>query len=125
MICATGNFDGVRGGYRDRWIVYGTVYASSERLEGPYEEHKGDVILGSMEFNGFTCRSVVWKGQLYALYTQAERRDRKDGAPPTLGCLTTPKQFGVSSTGRLQLTYCPTIEKRTQNLPSLYIRLAH
>ncbi len=112
MICATGNFDGVRSGYNDPYIVMGTIYASSERLEGPYREGEDNVLMGSMEFNGFSCRSLVWKGRRYVLHSQSERRDRQDRGPGTLGSLSTPKEIRVSKEGNLRLMYSPLIEQR-------------
>lgn len=112
MICATGNFDGVRAAYSDPYIAMGTIYASSDRLEGPYKEGDDNVLMGSMEFNGFTCRSFVWKGRRYILHSQAERRDRQDRGEATLGSLSTPKEAAVSKDGQLRLMYSPLIEKR-------------
>jgi len=112
MICATGNFDGVRGGYHDPYVTYGTIYAVADQLEGPYLEGDDNVLVGSMEFNGFSCRTVKWKGRRYVLYTQAERLDRKDRGPATLGCLTTPKELRVSKEGHLRPMYSSLMDQR-------------
>ena len=112
MTCATGNFDGVRAGYHDPYIVMGTIYASAERLEGPYHEHDDNVLMGSMEFNGFSCRSVVWKGRRYLMHSQGERRGRQDRGPATLGSLAAPKELRVSPQGNLRPMYSPLIEQR-------------
>jgi hypothetical protein len=114
IICATGNFDGVRGAYHDPLITYGTVYASSDKLEDPYVETDENLFLGSTEFNGFSCRTVQWKNRGYVMYNQAERRNNQDRAPSTLGCLSTPKEVKVLSEGRLCPVYSPLIESRIQ-----------
>jgi beta-fructofuranosidase len=110
MICATGNFDGVRGKYHDPYVTYGTVYASSNRIEGPYIEGDQNLFMGSIEFNGFSCRTVKWKNKRYVMYTQAERKNNQDRAPATLGCLSTPKETKVLADGRLCPVYSALIE---------------
>ena len=68
--------------------------------------------MGGTKFNGFSCRTVLWRDQRYAMYTQAERLRHEDGLPSTLGCLSTPKE--VTAVGdRLCLSYSPLIEGRT------------
>ena len=111
IICATGNFDGVRGEYRDRSIIYGTIYASSSRIDGPYVLGAETLLLGGTQFNGFSCRTVVWQNRRYAMYTQAERQGHEDGLRSTLGCLSTPKQVTVVG-DRLCLAYSPLLEQR-------------
>ena len=112
MICLTGHPYGARAGFTDLYIVSGTIYASSERLEGPYREGGDNVLIGSMEFNGFSCRSVACKGRRYLFYTQPEREDRQDSRRSTLGTLTTPKELRVTPDKRLVPTYSPLIEQR-------------
>ncbi len=113
MICLTGHPYGTRAEFTDPYIVSGTIYASSERLEGPYREGDDNVLIGSMEFNGFSCRSVVWKGQRYLFYTQTEREGQQDSRRSTLGTVTTPKELRVTADKRLVPTYSPLIEQRT------------
>lgn len=114
LICATGNFDGVRGNYGDPNLTYGTVYASSRNLDGPYQEGEDNLFLGSTEFNGFSCRTFEWKNRRYVMYSQAERQNGQDHAPSTLGCLSTPKEVKVSPGGHLCPMYSPLIESRVQ-----------
>jgi hypothetical protein len=111
IICATGNFDGVRGDYHDRYATYGTIYGSAAAIDGPYTLGSETLLLGSKEFNGFSCRTVMWKGRRYAMYSQSERQNREDGGSTTLGCLTTPKELDVHG-DRLYLKYSPLIETR-------------
>src|SRR6185437_6471344 len=66
IICATGNFDGVRGRYRDPYVTYGTVYGFAEKIDGPYLQGESTLLLGAGEFNGFSCRTVMWKDRRYA-----------------------------------------------------------
>ncbi|MEJ7616684.1 MAG: hypothetical protein WKF30_06875, partial [Pyrinomonadaceae bacterium] len=113
MICLTGHPYGARSEFHDPYIVSGTIYASAKRLEGPYTEESDRVLIGSMEFNGFSCRSVEWKGRRYLFYTQPERTDRPDGRPSTLGTTTTPKELRVTSDKRLVPMYSPLIETRS------------
>lgn len=116
IICATGNFDGVRGEYHDPYVTYGTVYASSERIDGPYVMGSKNLLLGSMKFNGFSCRTVQWKGERFVMYTQAERRNNQDSAPTTLGSLSTPKKVMFLSDGQLCPVYSPLIESRIESV---------
>ena len=113
MTCNAGHLYGARARFGDLYVTWGTIYASAERLEGPYREGEDNVLIGSMEFNGFCCRSVIWKGQRYLFYGQGERLNRQDRGDDTTGTLTTPKELRVSPEGALQPVYSPLIEQRT------------
>lgn len=112
MILLTGHAYGSRAEFSDPNIVSGTIYASSDRLEGPYREGKDNVLIGSMQFNGFSCRTLERAGKRYLFYTQTERVDNHDGRPSTLGTITTPKELRVTADKRLIATYSPLIEQR-------------
>ena len=52
---------------------HGTIYAWSDRLEGPYQEFKDDNVLIA-DVNGaaagISCRSVQFNGKTYVFYTE-------------------------------------------------------
>lgn len=112
MTCNAGHLYGARAKFGDPYVTWGTIYASSDRLEGPYREPEDNVLIGSMEFNGFCCRTIVWKGKRYLLYGQGERLNRQDRGEDTTGTLTTPKELRVTKAGNLQPVYSPLIEQR-------------
>ncbi len=112
MTCNAGHLYGARARFSDPYVTWGTIYASAERLEGPYHEGDDNVLIGSMEFNGFCCRSVVWKGRRYLFYGQGERLNRQDRGDQTTGTLTTPKELRVSPEGHLLPVYSSLIEQR-------------
>jgi sucrose-6-phosphate hydrolase SacC (GH32 family) len=112
MTCNAGHQYGARAHFADPHVSWGTIYASAERIEGPYLESEDNVLIGSMEFNGFCCRSAVWKGHRYLFYGQGERMDRRDRGEPTTGAITTPKELRVSLQGNLRPVYSPLVEQR-------------
>jgi beta-fructofuranosidase len=114
MTCNAGHHYGARAGFSDPYVTWGTIYASAERIEGPYRQGEDNVLIGSMEFNGFCCRSAVWKGRRYLFYGQGERIDGRDRGKPTTGTITTPKELLVSPQGNLQPVYSPLIEQRAE-----------
>lgn len=115
MTCNAGHQYGARAHFTDPYVTWGTIYASADRIEGPYREAGDNVLIGSMEFNGFCCRSAVWKGKRYLFYGQGERIDRRDRGEGTTGTITTPKILNVSPQGKLRPIYSPLIEERTGN----------
>jgi beta-fructofuranosidase len=111
MIALTGQWYGNRSLFTDPYITRGTVYAVSERIQGPYRELYDNVLVGSMRGNGFSCRTVEVRGKRYLFYTQAERVDRHDDDRATWGSITTPKELRTSRDGRLLACYSSLIEK--------------
>jgi len=112
LTCNAGHLYGARAGFSDPYVTWGTMYARSDRLEGPYVEGEDNALIGSMEFNGFCCRTAEWKGRRYLFYGQAERRGRVDHGDVILGTLATPKELVVTPEGRLRPRYCNLIEQR-------------
>lgn len=112
ITCNAGHQYGARAKFSDPYVTWGTIYASSDHLEGPYREGSDNVLIGSMEFNGFCCRSAVWEGRRHLFYGQGERIGQIDQGNVTTGTLTTPKDLRASSPGMLRIIYSPIIEKR-------------
>lgn len=69
----------------------GTVYALADALEGPYVEPENNLLLASMGYNGFSCRTVDFQGRKYVLYSRGERLLENEHKP-IFGSLSTPKE---------------------------------
>ncbi len=78
----------------DIFLTSGTVYAVSDRIEGPYVEPEDNILIASMGFNGLSCRTVDFKGKKYVLYTMAERINENE-TKHTFGALSLPKEIQV------------------------------
>lgn len=103
MLCLTGNNYGQRAPLCDPNLQgLLTVYAVSDRPEGPYEEIFDDsILLGSMEMSGFCAKTVVHEGARYICYIQAHNIDRW----PRNTSLAFPKRVEADERGRLQLRW--------------------
>jgi hypothetical protein len=110
MTCLTGNGYGARADFNDPNIRNGTIYASSDKLEGPYTIGPDRILIGSSEPNGYSCRTVEFQGKRYLFYTQRERSGRVDHGAPTHGTMTTPKELRVSADGKLEAVYSRLVE---------------
>ena len=73
LTCLTGNNYGNRGIFSDPFVTYGTVYAVADKPEGPFFELPDDnVLMGGIDYHaGHSLRSVLFKGKMYAFYTQS------------------------------------------------------
>lgn len=91
----------------DYHLSSGTLYAVSDVVEGPYVAPDGNVILASMGFNGISCRTVVFRGVTYVLYTSCERENENE-LKPTFGVLSLPKEVRVVD-GRLRAVFAPLV----------------
>ena len=87
----------------------GTVYALSDKFEGPYTEPDDNMLLCSMGYNGFSCRSVEYKGKRYVLYARGERMFENE-QKPTFGSLSSPKELRFIG-DKLCLCYADLIEE--------------
>ncbi len=111
MTCLTGHIYGNRDIFTDPNLAHGTIYASAERPEGPYQAPTGDnALLGARYTSPISCRSVLFHGERYMLYTDRERSPRCDTGNLTFGTLTTPKRIHAYQTGKLELRYSNLIE---------------
>ena len=93
----------------------GTVYAVSDRLEGPFVEPKDNILLSSMGYNGFSCRTVDFKGKKYVLYSRGERISENE-QKPVFGSLSAPKEVRIIDG---KLCYCFAdllLEKETEHI---------
>jgi len=111
MTCLTGNHYGNRGIFSDPNAANGTVYAVSDRPEGPYAEPDDNVLLAARTTAPISMRSLMFEGERYVLYTDRERRGHTDAGDMTLGTLTTPKVLRTDG-DRLYVAYSPRIESR-------------
>ncbi|MHB1152743.1 MAG: glycoside hydrolase family protein [Eubacteriales bacterium] len=78
----------------DIFLTSGTVYAVSNKVEGPYTEPEDNILIASMGFNGLSCRTVDFKGKKYVLYTMAERLHENE-TKHTFGVLSLPKEIRI------------------------------
>ncbi len=94
LTCLTSNQHGGRGVYSDKHAACGTLYAVSDKLEGPYRMLEGDNTLfcGPDWSCGLSCRSVVFRGKRYVFFTQSVT-------------LSPPMEPTTISGGRLRLKY--------------------
>ena len=65
-----GNSYGNRGIYSDSNIFSGTIYAVSDSPLGPFVELDNNVLIGGGITCGYSCRSIMFKGKRYVIYTQ-------------------------------------------------------
>ena len=116
LTCLTGNWYGNLGLFSQPYVTHGTIFAVSERPEGPYEELKDNVLLGAHTGAHISCRTVMRQGERYLLYTDRERVPANDKGKVHLGTLSTPKLLKRDGQ-RLYPAYCPLIEKRITDEP--------
>lgn len=122
MTLLVSNDYGSRDLFEEEELVGGTIYAVSDTIDGPYTEEPDNVILGSRLPNGITCRSLVFEGKRYVLYTMVERQGYHDCGVPSPGLLSTPKEYRIVS-GRLRAVYADLLEEKcSENLITEEIR---
>lgn len=98
--------------FSDPFVTTGTIYAVSDRLEGPYKELPHNVLLGANQFGPLSARTVEFADERYLLYTDHERSGGVDFGPGVLtGTLSTPKKLAFHNQ-RLQAMYSDRIEVR-------------
>ena len=113
MTCLAGNYYGNRGIFSDPNLVNGTMYAVSDRPEGPYRELADNALVAARSTGPISSRSVCMDGQRYLLYTDRERHDRTDWGNMTFGTVTTPKLLRTDG-DRLYAAYCDRIEREVE-----------
>ncbi|WP_167859243.1 glycoside hydrolase family protein [Paenibacillus cymbidii] len=97
MTCLTGHGYGNRGIFADRAAFRGTIYAVADSIEGPYRELPDDHLLLAGDYScGYSCRSFLWQGKRYALYTE---RGKNTISPPM--------ELAATREGWLRLRYSP------------------
>lgn len=92
MTVTTGNGYGQRNVVDDPNHTRDTVYAVADRIQGPYREPDDNILMGSMGFNGYTCRFIEKDGELCFLN-------------PHRDYLAIPKVVRMDSKGRLRPYY--------------------
>jgi len=102
MLCLTTTQHGNRGAFSDPNITRGTIYAISDRPQGPYREIAGDnVLMGGDATSGLSCRSLVFEGERYVFYHQHA---------PGGATLSPPMLARTTSDGRLRLAWNKRME---------------
>lgn len=110
MTCLTCNQYGNRGIFSESHLTIGTIYAVADRPEGPYTELDDNVLIASRTPNApISCRSLMFQGKRYVLYTDRETYEQTDHGQVSDGVLSTPKETRTDG-DRLYLAYSPRIE---------------
>lgn len=105
MLCLTGNMYGQRNrtGQPD-WSL-ATIQAVADRPEGPFTEVYGHEVLGSVNWQGFSSKTLLWNGSRYMFHTQGE-----DPCGSHFGTISFPAE--LKRTGdHLSPMWCMPLEK--------------
>jgi beta-fructofuranosidase len=114
MLCLTGNHYGNRGIWGDPHLVNGTIYAVSDRPEGPYHEMPDNALVAAKSLGPISCRSVSFQNQLFLLYTDRERDgESESGHSRCFGTISSPKLLQTSG-DELRAVYSPAIEVKVK-----------
>lgn len=101
MTCLSGNGYGNRGMYTDPHITSATIYASADNPEGPFVELDDDnVLIGGNPTTGYSCRSLIFKGDRYLLYTEPSMT-----SGIAFSTLSPPNYLRAMPDGRLRACY--------------------
>jgi hypothetical protein len=112
LTALTGNWYGNRGIWSDPNLVDGTMYAVADRPEGPYRELADNAFIAGRSTAPLICKSVLFEGERYVLYTDRERVGYADhGALGGIGTISTPKVLKTDGE-RLLAAYSPRVEQR-------------
>jgi beta-fructofuranosidase len=99
MTCYTGTGHGNRGIFSDHNVIRGSIYAVSDKPEGPYHKIEGDNVYGAAAPLLNSTRTVEFKGKRYAFSTV--------DVPGHGGTLTHPALVVAQPDGKLRLAYAP------------------
>lgn len=106
MLCLSGNYYGQRNRTGDPNLEGTiTVYAVSDKVEGPYTEISDNVLLGSKQINGICAKTVLYRGKRYLFSTQICGH----GSENEIRTLSFPKEV-VTENGRLYLKWFDGID---------------
>lgn len=110
MTCLTGQFYGNRGIFDEPHLLNGTIYAVADQPEGPFRQLDDFVLMASAcRVYSISCRSLMFEGRRYVMYTNRAAVDGTDSGPVMFGTLSTPKELAVRD-GRLVMLYSDRIE---------------
>ena len=70
LTALTGHHYGNRGQFTDSKCFNGTIYAVSDGPLGPFKELDTNVLIGGYITCGYSCRSVLFNGRRYVMFTQ-------------------------------------------------------
>ncbi len=73
MLCLTGNSYGQRNRFSDPDLMHATIYAVADQVQGPYVELDNNVLIGSINWQGFSGKTIGLNGDRYLFYTQGEK----------------------------------------------------
>jgi hypothetical protein len=116
LTALTGDWYGNFGLLGDPYATRGTIYAVSDRPEGPYRELDDNCLIVGDDCAPLSCRSVAFQGQRYILYTDRERDNLANSGTPWFGTITTPKLLATRGV-YLVARYSPRIESRVTGEP--------
>jgi len=110
LCCLSGMHYSGRAVTSDPYASNATIVAYADTCEGPFIEPADDNILiaGPVQ-SGFTCRSVLRRGERYLYYI--------DRAVPKNN-LSLPKELHMQQ-GRLRATWCRALDERLSPLPEM------
>lgn len=94
----------------DFFLTCGTVYAVSDKVEGPYLEPEDNTLMASMGYNGFSCRSVDFHGKKYMLHSMGTRIQENE-QKAEFGALAIPKELRIVD-GNLRMCYADLVEEK-------------
>jgi len=99
MTCYTGTGHGNRGIFSDPHVLRGSIYAVSDRLEGPFREIEGDNVFDGAAPLLNSSRSLLFEGERYVFTTNPTMDNRTALSPPMVA--------KALPDGRLRLAYSP------------------
>jgi len=106
LSCLTNTEWNPRGVFSEPYMNHGTIYAWSNKPEGPYQEFKDDnVLIADTNENaaGVSCKAVQFNGKTYVFYTER--------FPDTSHLLSPPMGITTDKNGHLRLAYSGYAEK--------------
>lgn len=104
------NLYGNREVFDDFFLTCGTVYAVSDRVEGPYLEPEDNILMASMGYNGFSCRTVDYRGKKYMLHSMGTRIAENE-QKAEFGALAVPKEIRIVD-GKLRPCYADIVNEK-------------
>lgn len=110
MLCLTGNMYGQRccTGQPD-WSL-ATIQAVADRPEGPFTEVWGQEVIGSVNWQGFSAKTLLFNGKRYLMHTQGE-----DVCGSHFGTISFPSE--LKRTGdHLSACWCDPLENMKKGL---------
>jgi beta-fructofuranosidase len=115
LLLLCNNEYGNRDLFQEEQLTMGTIYAVADHIEGPYTEPDDNILIGSTSYSGLSCRTLMFEGKRYVMYTSTERNPEVDSGAVNMGVLSTPKELKVVD-GKLRAVYSDRIEKKINGI---------